>query len=295
MAEVVGVRFKKAGKIYWFDPNNIDLKAGDDVIVETVRGIEMGKVMIEKREVPDEEIVQPLKKVVRKATEEDYKKAQENMEKAAKALEICKEKVQKHGLPMKLLHAEYTFDNNKLLFYFTAEGRVDFRELVKDLAAVFRTRIELRQIGVRDDTKFRGGLGPCGREVCCALHLCEFVPISIKMAKQQGLVLNPAKISGLCGRLMCCLTYEQKFYEEAMLKLPGIGAIVKTADGIGEVVEVSVLKEKIKVRFEDEMQNVELKEYSVGEFEILKDTKKIQQPVVALDDDELKELLDLEE
>lgn len=295
MAEVVGVRFKKAGKIYWFDPNNIDLKAGDVVIVETVRGIEMGKVMIEKREVPDEEIVQPLKKVVRKATEEDYKKAQENMEKAARALEICKEKVQKHGLPMKLLHAEYTFDNNKLLFYFTAEGRVDFRELVKDLAAVFRTRIELRQIGVRDDTKFRGGLGPCGREVCCALHLCEFVPISIKMAKQQGLVLNPAKISGLCGRLMCCLTYEQKFYEEAMLKLPGIGAIVKTADGIGEVVEVSVLKEKIKVRFEDEMQNVEVKEYSVGEFEILKDTKKIQQPVVALDDDELKELLDLEE
>lgn len=295
MAEVVGVRFKKAGKIYWFDPNNIDLKAGDDVIVETVRGIEMGKVMIEKREVPDEEIVQPLKKVVRKATEEDYKKAQENMEKAARALEICKEKVQKHGLPMKLLHAEYTFDNNKLLFYFTAEGRVDFRELVKDLAAVFRTRIELRQIGVRDDTKFRGGLGPCGREVCCAVHLCEFVPISIKMAKQQGLVLNPAKISGLCGRLMCCLTYEQKFYEEAMLKLPGIGAIVKTADGIGEVVEVNVLKEKIKVRFEDEMQNVELKEYSVGEFKILKDTKKIQQPVVALDDDELKELLDLEE
>ncbi|ACM59642.1 cell fate regulator YaaT (PSP1 superfamily) [Caldicellulosiruptor bescii] len=295
MAEVVGVRFKKAGKIYWFDPNNIDLKAGDDVIVETVRGIEMGKVMIEKREVPDEEIVQPLKKVVRKATEEDYKKAQENMEKAARALEICKEKVQKHGLPMKLLHAEYTFDNNKLLFYFTAEGRVDFRELVKDLAAVFRTRIELRQIGVRDDTKFRGGLGPCGREVCCAVHLCEFVPISIKMAKQQGLVLNPAKISGLCGRLMCCLTYEQKFYEEAMLKLPGIGAIVKTADGIGEVVEVSLLKEKIKVRFEDEMQNVEVKEYSVGEFEILKDTKKIQQPVIALDDDELKELLDLEE
>lgn len=295
MAEVVGVRFKKAGKIYWFDPNNIDLKAGDDVIVETVRGIEMGKVMIEKREVPDEEIVPPLKKVVRKATEEDYKKAQENMEKAARALEICKEKVQKHGLPMKLLHAEYTFDNNKLLFYFTAEGRVDFRELVKDLAAVFRTRIELRQIGVRDDTKFRGGLGPCGREVCCAVHLCEFVPISIKMAKQQGLVLNPAKISGLCGRLMCCLTYEQKFYEEAMLKLPGIGAIVKTADGIGEVVEVNVLKEKIKVRFEDEMQNVELKEYSVGEFKILKDTKKIQQPVVALDDDELKELLDLEE
>ncbi|WPX09273.1 PSP1 domain-containing protein [Anaerocellum danielii] len=295
MAEVVGVRFKKAGKIYWFDPNNIDLKAGDDVIVETVRGIEMGKVMIEKREVPDEEIVQPLKKVVRKATEEDYKKAQENMEKAARALEICKEKVQKHGLPMKLLHAEYTFDNNKLLFYFTAEGRVDFRELVKDLAAVFRTRIELRQIGVRDDTKFRGGLGPCGREVCCAVHLCEFVPISIKMAKQQGLVLNPAKISGLCGRLMCCLTYEQKFYEEAMLHLPGIGAIVKTADGVGEVVEVNVLKEKIKVRFEDEMQNVELKEYSVGEFEILKDTKKIQQPVVALDDDELKELLDLEE
>jgi cell fate regulator YaaT (PSP1 superfamily) len=295
MAEVVGVRFKKAGKIYWFDPNNIDLKAGDDVIVETVRGIEMGKVLIEKREVPDEEIVQPLKKVIRKVTEEDYKKAQENMEKAARALEICKEKVQKHGLPMKLLHAEYTFDNNKLLFYFTAEGRVDFRELVKDLAAVFRTRIELRQIGVRDDTKFRGGLGPCGREVCCAVHLCEFVPISIKMAKQQGLVLNPAKISGLCGRLMCCLTYEQKFYEEAMLKLPGIGAIVKTADGIGEVVEVSVLKEKIKVRFEDEMQNVEVKEYSIGEFEILKDTKKIQQPVIALDDDELKELLDLEE
>ncbi|WAM34239.1 PSP1 domain-containing protein [Caldicellulosiruptor morganii] len=295
MAEVVGVRFKKAGKIYWFDPNGIDLKAGDDVIVETVRGIEMGKVMIEKREVPDEEIVQPLKKVVRKATEEDYQKAQENIERAAKALEICKQKVQKHGLPMKLLHAEYTFDNNKLLFYFTAEGRVDFRELVKDLAAVFRTRIELRQIGVRDDTKFRGGLGPCGREVCCSVHLCEFQPISIRMAKQQGLVLNPAKISGLCGRLMCCLTYEQEFYEEAMSRLPGLGAIVRTADGEGEVVEVNVLRERIKVRFEDEQQNVEIKEYCVGEFEIIKDSRKIQQTQIALDDDELKELLDLEE
>lgn len=295
MAEVVGIRFKKAGKIYWFDPNDIDLKAGDDVIVETVRGIEMGKVMIEKREVSDDEIVQPLKKVLRKATEEDYLRAQENIQKAAQALEICKEKVKKHNLPMKLLHAEYTFDNNKLLFYFTAEGRVDFRELVKDLAAVFRTRIELRQIGVRDDTKFRGGLGPCGRELCCATHLCEFQPISIKMAKQQGLVLNPAKISGLCGRLMCCLTYEQEFYDEVLEKLPGIGAIVKTPDGEGEVVEVSVLKEKIKVRFEDEQQNVEVREYSVGEFEILKDTKRLVQPSIALDDDELKELLNLEE
>lgn len=295
MAEVVGVRFKKAGKIYWFDPNDIDLKAGDDVIVETVRGIEMGRVMIEKREVSDEEIVQPLKKVLRKATEEDYQKAQDNIKRASQALEICKDKIKKHNLPMKLLHAEYTFDNNKLLFYFTAEGRVDFRELVKDLAAIFRTRIELRQIGVRDDTKFRGGLGPCGRELCCATHLCEFEPISIKMAKQQGLVLNPSKISGLCGRLMCCLTYEQQFYDDILQKLPGIGAIVKTADGEGEVLEVNVLKEKIKVRFEDEQQNVELREYSIGEFEIIKDNRRIMQPSIALDDDELKELLDLEE
>jgi len=295
MTVVVGVRFKKAGKIYWFDPDNIDFKAGDDVIVETVRGIEFGKVLIENRDVSEEELVLPLKKVIRKANQEDYKTLEQNIEKAAKALEICKQKVSEHNLPMKLLHAEYTFDNNKLIFYFTAEGRVDFRELVKDLAAIFRTRIELRQIGVRDDTKFRGGLGNCGREVCCATHLCEFQPVSIKMAKQQGLVLNPAKISGLCGRLMCCLMYEQRFYEEILQYLPGIGSIVRTDDGEGEVIEVNVLKEKIKVKFQKENEEVEAKEFGIGEFEIIKDTKKIAQPTFALDEDELKELINLEE
>lgn len=295
MTVVVGVRFKKAGKIYWFDPDNIDFKAGDDVIVETVRGIEFGKVLIENRDVSEEELVLPLKKVIRKASQEDYKTLEQNIEKAAKALEICKQKVSEHNLPMKLLHAEYTFDNNKLIFYFTAEGRVDFRELVKDLAAIFRTRIELRQIGVRDDTKFRGGLGNCGREVCCATHLCEFQPVSIKMAKQQGLVLNPAKISGLCGRLMCCLMYEQRFYEEILQYLPGIGSIVRTDDGEGEVIEVNVLKEKIKVKFQKENEEVEAKEFGIGEFEIIKDTKKIAQPTFALDEDELKELINLEE
>lgn len=295
MTEVVGVRFKKAGKIYWFDPNEIELGAGDNVIVETVRGIEMGKVMIEKRDIPDEDIVQPLKKVIRKATEEDYEIAQLNLEKAKKAVEICKEKIIKHGLPMKLLHAEYTFDNNKLIFYFTSDGRVDFRELVKDLAAVFKTRIELRQIGVRDDTKYRGGIGNCGRELCCSTHLCEFQPVSIKMAKQQGLVLNPAKISGLCGRLMCCLCYEHEFYDEILKKLPGIGSIVKTADGEGEVISANVLKEKISVKFTKPNDDIEVKEYTVGEFEVIKESKKAIAPSFALDDQELKELLDLEE
>ncbi|MEZ0536869.1 stage 0 sporulation family protein [Caldicellulosiruptoraceae bacterium PP1] len=295
MATVVGVRFKKAGKIYWFDPNEIELNAGDDVIVETVRGIEMGKVMLGIRDIPEEDIVQPLKKVIRKATEEDYEIAQLNLEKAKQAVEICKEKITKHGLPMKLLHAEYTFDNNKLIFYFTADGRVDFRDLVKDLAAVFKTRIELRQIGVRDDTKYRGGIGNCGRELCCATHLCEFQPVSIKMAKQQGLVLNPAKISGLCGRLMCCLCYEHEFYDEALKKLPGIGSIVKTTDGEGEVISVNVLKEKVSVKFTKQNDDVEVKEYTVGEFEVIKESKKAIQPSFALDDEELKELLNLEE
>lgn len=253
MVTVVGVRFKKAGKIYYFSPEEKVIDSGDNVIVETARGVEFGSCVIGPKEVSDDKIVLPLKNVIRKANEEDEKKYLENKAKEKDAFNICSEKIQKHNLVMKLIDVEYTFDNNKIIFYFTAEGRVDFRELVKDLASVFRTRIELRQIGVRDEAKMIGGLGPCGRPMCCSVHLGDFAPVSIKMAKEQNLSLNPTKISGICGRLMCCLNYEQNTYEEIRKRLPKVGAIVETEYGTGEVISNSVVNEsvKIKVKIED--------------------------------------------
>ncbi len=248
MAEVIGVRFKEVGKVYYFDPDGKTIKKGDRVIVETVRGIECGEVAMDNREISDEEIVKPLKKLIRIADQSDLDKVKENKEKEREAFEICQKKISAHGLDMKLVDVEYTFDGGKVLFYFTADGRVDFRELVKDLAGVFRTRIELRQIGVRDESKMLGGLGICGRPFCCSSFLGEFQPVSIKMAKEQGLSLNPAKISGACGRLMCCLKYEQNAYEHLLKITPKPGAIVETNEGAGTVVDFSLLTGKLKVQ-----------------------------------------------
>jgi len=248
MHKVVGVRFKKAGKIYYFDPHDLELETGEYAIVETSRGVEYGKIVVGPKEVSEEDIVSPLKKVIRKATEEDAEKVAENRKKESKAFDICLEKIQEHGLPMKLIDVEYTFDNSKVIFYFTAEGRVDFRELVKDLAAIFRTRIELRQIGVRDEAKMIGGLGPCGRPLCCKSFLGEFEPVSIKMAKEQNLSLNPTKISGICGRLMCCLKYEQEYYEEIGKKMPKVNKEVITPHGPGVVISCNALTEKVKIK-----------------------------------------------
>jgi len=248
MTKVVGVRFKKAGKIYYFDPDDIDVKFNDFVVVETARGIEFGHVVVGPKEIPEEEIVAPLKKVIRVALDEDFDIHKENKRKAVEAMTICQEKVAEHGLAMKLIDVEYTFDNNKVIFYFTADGRVDFRDLVKDLAIIFKTRIELRQIGVRDEAKMIGGMGPCGKRICCGQFLGEFEPVSIKMAKEQSLSLNPTKISGLCGRLMCCLKYEHEAYEELLAKMPELGAIVITPEGKGTIVETYTLLEKVKVR-----------------------------------------------
>lgn len=247
MIKVIGVRFRQAGKIYNFDPAELDIKKGDHVIVETARGVEYGYVVEDIKEVTEEDVIMPLKPVMRVATPEDDKKAEENIEKEKKAFKICKEKIVKHGLEMKLIDTEYTFDNNKVLFYFTADGRIDFRELVKDLAAVFKTRIELRQVGVRDETKMLGGMGICGRPLCCNTYLSEFIPVSIKMAKEQNLSLNPTKISGICGRLMCCLKNEQEAYEHLNSNLPDVGEFVKTFDGFkGEVVSVNVLRHSVQ-------------------------------------------------
>jgi len=290
MINVVGVRFRTAGKIYYFDPGELDIKTGDMVIVETARGIECGKVVIAKREVSEEEVVLPLKNVIRVATDEDLQHVEENKAKEAEAFKICLEKIKKHGLEMKLIDVEYTFDNNKILFYFTADGRVDFRELVKDLASVFRTRIELRQIGVRDEAKMMGALGPCGRTLCCCTHLCEFHPVSIKMAKEQSLSLNPSKISGTCGRLMCCLKYEQENYEYLLKKMPKVDAVVKTPYGPGTVVYVNLLKEKIKVKLDDE-QGADIMEYHIDEVEIVKDAEKKNDQ----EDKILEELKELED
>ena len=258
MIKVVGVRFKKAGKIYYFDPGEIEIPNNDFVIVETVRGIEFGHVVLGPREVDEGEIVAPLKDVLRVATDEDFEIDRENKQKAIEAMEICKVKIAEHGIEMSLIDVEYTFDRNKVIFYFTADGRVDFRELVKDLAAIFKTRIELRQIGVRDEAKMLGGIGPCGKEVCCKQFLGEFEPVSIKMAKEQSLSLNPTKISGLCGRLMCCLKYEQDVYEELLAKMPPLGTIVKTDQGFGTIIETYTLLEKAKVRvkLEDKTEDV---------------------------------------
>ena len=265
MVKIVGVRFRNAGKVYYFDPKGYKIKAGDHVIVETARGVEYGTVIGGIREVTDDRVVQPLKAVIRVATQEDDLRAEKSRAKEKDAMRICNEKIRKHKLDMKLIDAEYTFDNNKVLFYFTADGRIDFRELVKDLAAVFKMRIELRQIGVRDETKILGGIGICGRVLCCNSFLSEFAPVSIKMAKEQNLSLNPTKISGVCGRLMCCLKNEEDTYEYLNSKLPNIGESVTTIDGVrGEVQSVNVLRQKVKVLV-DVGDEKELREYDVRE------------------------------
>lgn len=291
MVDVIGVRFRQTGKIYFFAPEDYDVKVGDNVIVETARGIEYGKVVLGKRQIEESKLVSSLKSVIRIATEEDDQIQQENQIKKQEAFEVCLDKIKKHGLEMKLIDCEYTFDNNKLLFYFTAGGRIDFRELVKDLASVFRTRIELRQIGVRDETKILGGVGICGRTLCCHSYLSEFIPVSIKMAKEQNLSLNPTKISGVCGRLMCCLKNEQETYEELNRKLPIAGDEVRTIDGFkGVVHSVSILRQKVKVIVADETGEKEIKEYMVDELKFKSKKKKDKVKI----NQELKELEALE-
>ena len=288
MIKIIGFRFRKAGKIYYFDPQDKPVEKGQHVIVETARGIEYGDVIIGPREVTDDKVIQPLKPVIRIATLEDDKIESQNKEKEKKAFDICLEKIAKHGLAMKLIDAEYTFDNNKVLFYFTADGRIDFRELVKDLASVFKTRIELRQIGVRDETKIVGGVGICGRCLCCNCYLSEFAPVSIKMAKEQNLSLNPAKISGVCGRLMCCLKNEQETYEYLNKKLPSNGDYVTTADGFkGEVSGVNVLRQLVKVVITLDNDEKEIREYPVSQ---LKFRSKRKKEKLNINDAELKEL-----
>lgn len=292
MVKVVGIRFRNAGKIYYFGPGKLQLKAGMHAIVETARGVEMGTVMTDPREVSEESVVQPLKPVIRIATEQDEKQAEKNRQKEKEAFKICLEKIAKHKLDMKLVEAEYTFDNNKLLFYFTADGRIDFRELVKDLAAVFRTRIELRQIGVRDETKIRGGIGICGRELCCHTYLSEFAPVSIKMAKEQNLSLNPTKISGVCGRLMCCLTNEEETYEELNNNLPSVGESVTTPEGLkGEVQSLSVLRQLVSVIVTLDNDEKEIREYPAAD---LKFKPRRRKKDVKLSKQEMKELAALE-
>ena len=291
MVKVVGVRFKKAGKIYYFDPGEFDIELNENVIVETARGIEFGLVVVPNTDVPEEQIVAPLKKVIRVADEEDTNHFKENSRKEKEAFDICIQKINDHKLEMKLIEVEYTFDNNKVLFYFTADGRVDFRELVKDLASVFRTRIELRQIGVRDEAKMMGGLGVCGRVLCCNAFLGDFQPVSIKMAKEQGLSLNPTKISGACGRLMCCLKYEQDAYEEIITRIPKEGAIVETPDGQGVVMGISLLKELIKVKL-DKGNETDLKIYNASQLKIIKDVVNEDEIEPGINIDELKQLED---
>lgn len=292
MAKVIGVRFRNAGKVYYFAPGKLKIEQGDHVVVETARGVEYGYVVLGIKEVDDDKIVQPLKSVMRIATPEDDEKAMKNREKEKEAYKICLEKIRKHGLEMKLIDAEYTFGNNKVLFYFTADGRIDFRELVKDLAAVFKTRIELRQIGVRDETKILGGIGICGRPLCCHSYLADFVPVSIKMAKEQNLSLNPTKISGVCGRLMCCLKNEQETYEELNSRLPNVGDYVTTFDGFkGEVQSLSVLRQLVKVVVTLENDEKEIREYKVSELRFKPRKKKEKNNV---SNEELKALEALE-
>lgn len=291
MIEVIGVRFRPAGKIYFFDPVDLEIETGEHVIVETARGMEYGLVVLGKRLVEGERVIQPLKPVTRIATPEDDEIEEENKRKEKEAFEICLEKIQKHGLEMKLIDVEYTFDNNKVLFYFTADGRIDFRELVKDLASVFKTRIELRQIGVRDETKIIGGIGVCGRSLCCNTYLSEFIPVSIKMAKEQNLSLNPTKISGVCGRLMCCLKNEEETYEELNSKLPSVGDIVTTDDNLkGEVQSVGVLRQIVKVivTIGDEK---EVREYKVNQIRFKPKRRKEK---INISNEELRELEMLE-
>lgn len=292
MTRIIGVRFRPAGKIYYFAPGKFHIKKGQQVIVETARGIEFGHVVMGPKEVEEDQITQPLKSVIRLANNEDRKIEERNREKEKEAFQICLEKIRKHKLEMKLIDAEYTFDNNKVLFYFTADGRIDFRELVKDLAAVFRTRIELRQIGVRDETKLRGGIGICGRELCCHTYLSEFAPVSIKMAKEQNLSLNPTKISGVCGRLMCCLTNEQETYEKINSRLPSTGDTVTTPEGLrGEVQSLSVLRQLVKVVVTLENDEKEIREYKASELKFKSRRKKND---MRLSKEEMKELVALE-
>lgn len=293
MTRVIGVRFRPAGKIYFFAPGKLNISTGDKVIVETARGVEFGTVVTGPKDVEDDRITLPLKPVIRVATEEDKRKEDKNREKEKEAFEICLEKIRKHGLEMKLIDAEYTFDNNKVLFYFTADGRIDFRELVKDLASVFRTRIELRQIGVRDETKIRGGIGICGRPLCCHTYLSEFAPVSIKMAKEQNLSLNPTKISGVCGRLMCCLTNEEQIYEELNSHLPNTGDHVTTPEGLkGDVQAVNVLRQLVKVIVNLDNDEKEIREYRASELRFKPRRRKKD---VKLSKEELAELKGLEE
>ncbi len=291
MVKVIGVRFKNAGKIYYFDPGECIFGQGDCAIVETVRGVEYGQVVIPPREVKEDDVVKPLKQVIRKATHKDIKREEENKCKEKEAFDICLQKIKKHDMDMKLIDVEYTFDNNKIIFYFTAETRVDFRELVKDLASVFRTRIELRQIGVRDESKMLGGLGPCGRVACCCNHLGEFQPVSIKMAKEQSLSLSPTKISGLCGRLMCCLNYEQQQYETARKKMPKTGSDVKTPDGMGVVVENNVLLELSRIKITLNDGTAAIREYYLKDL-IVTETAAEEDIAELTLDEEMKSLLD---
>ena len=289
MKNIVGVRFKKLGKIYFFNPKNLYIRKGDKVIVETAQGEEYGEVVIANRKVEDEKIIEPLKKVIRIANGRDHKHFEECRKKEKEAFKICQKKIKEHKLEMTLTDVEYKFDDSKILFYFTADGRIDFRELVKDLAAIYKMRIELRQIGVRDEVKRIGGNGVCGRELCCCSFLRDFEAVSIKMAKEQNLSLNPAKISGNCGRLMCCLKYESNVYEEKLKKLPNIGAIVKTEDGEGEVENIETLKETLRVKIKDG-DNYVFKKYNVNDVEIIKDSAK-----EIIDEEELEHKKELEE
>lgn len=292
MITVIGVRFRSGGKVYYFGPGQMGIKSGDHVIVETARGVEYGYVVLGNRQVEDSKVIQPLKSVIRMATAEDRAKEESNRRKEKDAFGICQEKIRKHGLEMKLIDVEYTFDNNKILFYFTADGRIDFRELVKDLASVFKTRIELRQVGVRDETKIVGGVGICGRELCCHSYLSEFIPVSIRMAKEQNLSLNPTKISGVCGRLMCCLKNEEETYEYLNSNLPNVGDFVTTDDGLkGEVHSVNVLRQQVKVIVIVDHDEKEIREYKVEQlrFKPRKRKKKTE-----VEDAELKKLEALE-
>lgn len=294
MANIIGVRFKKPGKIYFFDPDGKQIEKGKHVIVETSMGVEYGEVVISNRQLPQERIVAPLKKIIRIATTKDAKQNEENKKEEKEAFKVCEKKIKEHKLNMKLMDVEIKFDKKKMLFFFTAEGRIDFRELVKDLAAIYKTRIELRQIGVRDEIRRLGGNGVCGRELCCCSFLGNFETVSIKMAKEQNLSLNPSKIAGCCGRLMCCLQYEQNVYEEKLKKLPRVGAIVKTADGEGEVCGMEILKEIIKVKFKDGDETF-FKKYNASEVKIIKNTELKDDSDSDVDNEDLEELKKMEE
>ncbi|MBQ5695823.1 MAG: stage 0 sporulation family protein [Clostridium sp.] len=289
MIKVVGVRFKKAGKIYYFNPVDMNIEKNTYVVVETARGIEFGECVIGVKEISENDIVAPLKSVLRIASEEDINKHFKNKDKEKDAFDICLKKIQEHKLNMKLIDVEYTFDNNKVIFYFTADGRVDFRELVKDLATIFKTRIELRQIGVRDEAKMLGGLGPCGRPMCCSTFLGDFASVSIKMAKEQNLSLNPTKISGICGRLMCCLNYEQSTYEDIRKRMPKVGSIVKTSEGTGEVFSNNIVKESVKVKLKKAEEEI-LKEFNIENIELIKGHYED-----SIDDDDIKLEIESEE